>query len=216
MPPSVDEFAQVYDEHVWHVYGFFGYRVGSREEAEDLTQQTFERALRAWRRFDPRRARAKTWLLAIAHNLLVDHYRRGRGVREEPLTDTEAAERHGGETPGADAGLGLSPELDAALSALGDRERELIALRFGADMDGGQIARIMEISVDNVHQIMSRSLRRLRAELTQPRGPEPREKGQLSAVQRDSAGGRSAGGQRAGAGDPHDRDDDQDDARRDA
>ena len=133
MPPQPDEFAQVYDEHVWDVYGFFGYRVGSREEAEDLTQQTFERALRAWRRFDPRRARAKTWLLAIAHNLLVDHYRRGQRVREEPLADERTVEDHRGENPGADARLGLSPELDVALSALSDRERELIALRFGAD-----------------------------------------------------------------------------------
>jgi RNA polymerase sigma factor (sigma-70 family) len=165
MPRSTEDFAQIYNEHVWDVYGFFGYRVGSREEAEDLTQQTFEKAMRAWRRYDPRRARAKTWLLAIAHNLLIDHYRRGRGVREEPLADERTAEEHHGESPGADAGLGLSPELDAALSALGDRERELIALRFGGDLDGAQIARIMQISVDNVHQILSRSLRRLRAEL---------------------------------------------------
>jgi DNA-directed RNA polymerase specialized sigma24 family protein len=40
-------FAQVYDDEVWSVYGFFGYRVRSREEAEDLTQLTFERAFRS-------------------------------------------------------------------------------------------------------------------------------------------------------------------------
>ena len=43
------EFAQAYDDHVWQVYAFVAYRVGSRSDAEDLTQQTFERALRAGR-----------------------------------------------------------------------------------------------------------------------------------------------------------------------
>jgi DNA-directed RNA polymerase specialized sigma24 family protein len=42
-----EQFAELYDEHVWRVYGFFGYRVASREEAEDLTQLTFERARKA-------------------------------------------------------------------------------------------------------------------------------------------------------------------------
>ncbi len=72
------EIAELYEEHVWGVYGFFGYRVGSRADAEDLTQLTFERALRAWDRFDPERASARTWLMSIAGNLLIDHYRRDR------------------------------------------------------------------------------------------------------------------------------------------
>ena len=72
------EFADAYDDHVWDVYGFLGYRLNSREEAEDLTQATFERALRAWSRFDPGRASVKTWLLAIARNVLIDHYRSDR------------------------------------------------------------------------------------------------------------------------------------------
>jgi RNA polymerase sigma-70 factor (ECF subfamily) len=77
------DFARVYDEHVWDVYGFFGYRVRSREEAEDFTQLTSERALRAWKRFDPDRVSSRTWLLAIAHNLLVDQHRRDESGRRE-------------------------------------------------------------------------------------------------------------------------------------
>ena len=45
---SRENFAAAYDEQLWHVYGFFAYRIRCRAEAEDLTQQTFERALRAW------------------------------------------------------------------------------------------------------------------------------------------------------------------------
>ena len=60
------DFARVYDEHLWHVYGFLAYRVRDRNMVEDLTQSTFERALRAWPRFDPAKASERTWLLVIA------------------------------------------------------------------------------------------------------------------------------------------------------
>src|SRR6202043_3243263 len=66
------DFARVYDDHLWRVYGFLAYRLADRDSAEDLTQATFERALRAWSRFDPRRGSERTWLPAIAHNVIVD------------------------------------------------------------------------------------------------------------------------------------------------
>ena len=78
-------FGDVYDDLVWNVYGFFAYRVNSRADAEDLTQMTFERALRAWSRYDAERGTVGTWLLAIARNLLIDHYRRDRSGRQEPI-----------------------------------------------------------------------------------------------------------------------------------
>src|SRR5919106_1455 len=108
------EFAELYEEHVWQVYGFFGYRLGAREEAEDLTQQTFERALRAWRRFDPERASPLTWLLAIARNLLIDHYRGLDPSRHQPLEDLD----HPTEDPISELSLGPSPELERALGTL--------------------------------------------------------------------------------------------------
>lgn len=52
-------FEALYEAEVWHVYGYLGYRVRSRETAEDLTQQAFEKALRAWHRFDPERGSAR-------------------------------------------------------------------------------------------------------------------------------------------------------------
>jgi RNA polymerase sigma-70 factor, ECF subfamily len=162
---KAESFAEIYDEHVWHVYGFFGYRVRSREEAEDLTQLTFERALRAWNRFDERRASARTWLISIAHNLLVDHYRRDRSSRHEPIPEGEAGEAQLGHVEPEEPGLGLSPELESALAGLGGREREVIALRFGGDLTGPEIAELTGLSLANVQQILSRSLRRMRTEL---------------------------------------------------
>src|SRR5918994_6131908 len=108
------ELAELYEEHVWGVYGFFGYRVPSRADAEDLTQFTFERAMRAWGRFDPDRASARTWLMSIANNLLIDHYRRDRTTRQEPLEDHRSRRELITEDPDS----GLSPELAAALEEL--------------------------------------------------------------------------------------------------
>ena len=156
-----ESFARVYDEHVWLVYGFLAYRCGSREEAEDLTQLTFERALRAWDRFDEARASPATWLTAIARNALIDHYRKDRSGHEEPIADEDAL----GHDHLPESSLGLEPDLEAALAQLGDRERELIALRYGADLTTAQIAEMTDLSVANVQQILSRTLRALRDRL---------------------------------------------------
>jgi RNA polymerase sigma factor (sigma-70 family) len=155
------DFSQVYESYVSAVYGFLGYRLGSRADAEDLTQLTFERALRAWGRFDPNRASARSWLMSIAGNLLIDHYRRDRSRTHEPIEDSLARR----ELVAEQSDSGLSPGLAAALDELGERERELIALRFGGELTGPEIAELTGLTVGNVQQILSRSLRKVRASL---------------------------------------------------
>ena len=151
------DFVHVYDDHVWRVYGFIAYRLRDRDVAEDLTQVTFERALRAWSRFDPRRSSEGTWLLAIARNLLIDEQRRNRSSLFEPLD-----ERVFYAVEGPEERLTGSPELMDALGRLGAREREVLALRFGGDLSGPEIAGVTDLSLANVQQILSRSLRKLR------------------------------------------------------
>lgn len=160
------DFATVYDQQVFHVYGFFAYRVANRSDAEDLTQLTFERALKAWPRYDPRRAAPGTWLLAIARHLLIDHYRADRTKSHRSLDDDQ--QRVADELPPvafAEPDFGMSPQLSAALATLSERDREIVALRYGADLTGPEIAEVTELSLANVQQILSRSLRKLRAEL---------------------------------------------------
>lgn len=165
MNEPVEQFARLYDEHVWTVYGFFGYRLSSREDAEDLTQRTFERALKAWGRFDESRAGPATWLLAIARNLLIDHYRADPSDRLEPIGDGGLPANLEPAGEGPEGMLGLDPELEIALNRLNDRERELLALRFGADLSGPEIAGLTGLTLANVQQILSRTLRSLRSEL---------------------------------------------------
>lgn len=154
-------FSEAYDEHVWDVYAFIAYRVRLRADAEDLTQQTFERALRAWHRYDPERASVKTWLLVIARNIVIDHHRVAPDRAPEAIGTTVSEDALGTTELGAD--LGLEPATAAALGALSDRDREVVALRFGGDLTGPEIAQMLGLTLANVQQILSRSLRRMRA-----------------------------------------------------
>ena len=164
------------------MYAFFAYSVGA-SAAEDLTSATFERVVRSWHRFDPERGSERTWILAIARNQC-------RSVRQRPLpAQVEAVPVLADcRLPDAQASEGrLSVEqLKEWLRPLGAREREIIALRYGADLEGVEIARMLDLTPANVHQILSRSLRRLR-ELANARG---------AADQRQRSTGRSTGSSR--------------------
>lgn len=157
------DFVRLYDEQIWRVYGFFAYRMPSRSDAEDLTQQTFERAFRAWHRYDASRATTTTWVMSIARNLLIDHYRYERVHQTDPLDDHTVDTALGAELPARFEGV--DPELLAAIAKLGDREKEMLALRFGGDLTAAEIAAVTGHTLANVQQILSRTLRRLRGEL---------------------------------------------------
>jgi RNA polymerase sigma factor (sigma-70 family) len=162
----VPDFHSVCEQHMPELYAFFAYRLGSRTEAEDLTQETLERAFRAWSRYDPSRAAPRTWLLAIARNLLIDHFRASAGRRALNLEDEP-----GIAAPDVEPDFGLDPDLAVALSRLPQRDREIVALRFGADLSGPEIVALTGLTLANVQQILSRSLRRLREDLEPPVPP---------------------------------------------
>ncbi len=101
-----------------------------------------------------------TWLIAIARNLLIDHYRsQPSSGPNVPIQDVNPSHLP---STAAEADLGLGPELTAALRTLADRERELLALRYGAELSGPEIAELTGLTLANVQQIISRSLKRLR------------------------------------------------------
>ncbi len=154
-------FAGAYDEHLADVHGFLSYRLSNPADVEELTQTTFERALRAWPRYDPGRAPLKAWLLTIARNIVIDHYRADKHGRHDQLPMDDAL----WVAPAPEVRGFTDPQLLAALRQLPDREREVIALRFGGDLTTPQIAALLGLSVANAQQILSRTLRRLRAEL---------------------------------------------------
>ena len=166
------KFTDAYEEQFWNVYGFHGYRLRSPAETEDLTQETFERALKAWHRFDPARGELRTWLLAIARNVYIDHRRRQQARPRTVAVEADDPRLDPAAPP--EAGIVLDPEVAEALKRLSRREREAIALRFGGDLPVKDIAEVLGVSVANAQQILSRALRRLRSILEHaPQTQEP-------------------------------------------
>jgi RNA polymerase sigma factor (sigma-70 family) len=154
-----DEFERLYAAEAQGLFAFLAYRTGDRALAEDLLADAFERALRSRARFDRRRGSEKTWLYAIALNLLRDHARRaaaeGRalGRVEEP----QAAD--------ALEGVERREALERALATLSPEEREAIALRFGADLSVPEMARVLGEPLTTVEGRVYRALRKLRERL---------------------------------------------------
>ena len=151
-------FAAVAEELLDDVYGYLLYLTKDWALAEDLTSETFETALRKWRRFDPRRGTPRAWLLAIARTTALDRFRADRRRRQRE--ERAAADGH---LPGGEPtfGEGLSPELDEGLRALATSEREIIALRIVLELDGETTARVLGITPTAVSTRLSRALGKL-------------------------------------------------------
>src|SRR5437867_5062831 len=105
---DVTSFAQAAETHLDDVFGSLTALTGDRFVAEDLTGETFERALRLWHRFDERRGSARTWLCQVARTVALDHFRseKRRARREQLAAVPESFEERLAE--------GLSPEVEAA------------------------------------------------------------------------------------------------------
>src|ERR687892_578651 len=133
------DWDQVYAEQLPRVLNFFRYRLGHTADVEDLTARTFEKAWRARHRYRRDVAGFATWLLTIARNVAIDHLRSRQ--RYEPLHVADAVPSRD-ETPEQQAvEHSEAQRLAALLATLPPRQRELIAMKYGADMTNRAIAR---------------------------------------------------------------------------
>jgi RNA polymerase sigma-70 factor (ECF subfamily) len=165
----IDDFEEIYRSHLAGLFGFLVYRTGDRELAEDLTAETYARALRGRSRFDRRRASAKTWLYTIALNLLRDHARHAN-AEARAYERAELAGRGDNGYAAVDA-LESRDLVQRALVVLSSEERDAIALRFGADLTIPEIAQVTGEEPTTADGRVYRALRKLRsamADVSQP------------------------------------------------
>ena len=160
-------FERLYQDHAQGVFGYLAYRCRDRALAEDLLAETFERALRGRRLFDPLRGNQRAWLYSIAINVLRDHVRRraAEGRALERVRSLAASE--GAAAPPADPGV--SAALQQALATLTVTEQEAVALRFGAGLRAQEIAHLTGQSVTTVNGRLYRALDNLRKRLGRDR-----------------------------------------------
>ena len=150
----------VYVEILPRVYNYFRYRFGPSADAEDLTARTFEKAWRARSRYRRDLSAFATWLMTIARHVAADHLR----ARRIHLPLDEAMTVPAGGTP-EDAALRASDaaRLSTLLQLLPDRERELLAMKYGAGLTNRAIASATGLSESNVGTILHRAVQTLRA-----------------------------------------------------
>jgi RNA polymerase sigma-70 factor, ECF subfamily len=150
------------------VYAYVAYRIGAGPDAEDLTSETFERALRYRKSYDPQKGEPLPWLIGIARRLI-----EGRAPTLELAAELPDSSD---ESDLEDVTL-RRLVLSNAVSRLDERDRELIALRYGADLTARQIAETLDVRTNAVEVALHRALGRLRAAFEEPGDPPVRKQG---------------------------------------
>lgn len=150
----------VFSEEFPRVYNFLRYRLGNEAVAEDLASRTFEKAWRDRQRYRRDLSKFSTWLLTIARNLAIDYRRTER--LHAPLE--AAADAPAGGTPEEEAEIRSNfARLSILLAELNERERELLALKYGAGATNRAIADVTGLSESNVGTIVHRAVAALRS-----------------------------------------------------
>jgi len=156
-----DAFGQLYDHYQPSVYRFLYYRVGSMTLAEDLTAETFFRALRSMHSFRWQGKDFGAWLMTIARNLTADHFKAGR-TRLEQTTEYMQTLDTTSESPEIEVLASLTNE--ALLKALGElptEQRECLIMRFLQGLSIAETAEILGRSAGAVKQLQLRGVRNL-------------------------------------------------------
>jgi RNA polymerase sigma factor (sigma-70 family) len=139
------------------VYAYVAYRIGDGPDAEDVTSETFERAVRYRRSYDRSKGEPIEWLVGIARRVIA-----GRsGSVEIPMEELP-------EIPNPEqieTQVISSIVLRDAVALLNERDRELIALRYGADLSVREIGELLDVRANTVDVALHRARGRLAAKL---------------------------------------------------
>ena len=153
----------VYDQLLPRVFHFFFYKVGDNLTAEELTSITFEKVWVSRKSYRKDLGGFRFWVFGIAQKVAVDHFRRRR--HEVPL-----------ETVDVPSGQNIEKEVEtqaeheqlaSILHILSERERLLVSLKYGAELNNREIARQTGLSESNVGTILFRAVKKLRKEWEQ-------------------------------------------------
>ncbi len=162
-------FAILYEHHYDMIYRYVSFKTGSALEAEDVTAEVFVKMLESIHTFRWRGHRFSSWLFRIAHNLVVDYFRK-RGRRPaSPLEDAPASASAYSPDLGHELDIEMSmAPVQAAMSGLTDLQREVISLRFAAGLSVAETARAVGKRDNAVKALQHAGLKKLRRILSSP------------------------------------------------
>ena len=158
---DTEAFGQLYDNYVTGIFRFIYARVGTTQLAEDLTAETFLRALRSLNTFQWRGKDFGAWLTVIARNLTNDHYK-ARRTRSEFASDTLPDRADPGRGPEEDTLASLSnDELMEAVASLPIDQRDCLLMRFVQELSIAETAQVLGRSEGAIKQLQLRAVRSL-------------------------------------------------------
>jgi RNA polymerase sigma-70 factor (ECF subfamily) len=158
---DADAFGELYDRYVDLVYRYIYYRVGAQPLAEDLTSETFLRALRRITSFTWQGRDIGAWFVTIARNLIADHFKSGRyrmEVSTADMLDADQAEE-GPESAVLDGITNMT--LLEAVKQLGPEQQECIVLRFLQGLSVAETALAMGKNEGAIKALQYRAVRAL-------------------------------------------------------
>jgi RNA polymerase sigma-70 factor (ECF subfamily) len=158
-----EAFGLLYDHYHVSVYRFVYYRVGSVQLAEDLTGETFFRALRSMNGFRWQGRDFGAWLMTIARNLVTDHFKSGRTRLEQTTEDMSTLDT---ETEGPESSVLAHLTNEALLGALRELpqdQQDCLVMRFLQGMSIAETADVLGRSAGAVKQLQLRAVRNLAA-----------------------------------------------------
>lgn len=154
--------ARIYDAYARPIYHYHYSRVGNAPDAEDLTSQTFMAVLEALPRYQ-HHGRFTAWIFQIARNKVMDHFRKNPGMSD--VTTASVADPLQSAALEAIYQQDAKLQLKALLRLLDDDERELLCLRFTAELSFVQIGQLLGRSEDAVRKSVRRILDRLAVQM---------------------------------------------------
>lgn len=158
-------FGRLYDDYAERVYRYFAFRLRDAMEAEDLTAETFIKAWQHLRNYRARTAPFSAWLFRIAHNVLVDHWRRRARRATVPLDQAVAVAN--GTAAKAFAQTLSRADLERGMTQLTDLQQQVLTLRFIVGCSIAETARVMRRGEEAVKDLQHKGLVALRRILGQ-------------------------------------------------
>ena len=156
----LDDFDAVYRQHVAPIWRYVRARVPDQAEAEDMTSEVFLRAARAWPTYDAAKGAVPAWLTGIARHVVADWWRRRPAV---PVADVDAGAV--GDVEAEAMRVLAGDDLRRHFAVLTERERDAVALRFGAGLASAEVGEQLGISDAGARMLVHRAVTKLREEV---------------------------------------------------
>lgn len=156
-----DEFSTLFQNYFEPIYRYVYFRIGHTQETEDLVSIIFEKAIKNHESYTPRQdASLKSWIFKIAHNAVIDYYRTKKVV--EPIENVDILAEQSIEK---DFDISADTErVRRLINLLPDRKREIVLLRYHAQLTYEEIAQALDIQPNSASSLLSKALIQVRDE----------------------------------------------------